>query len=229
MPGLESVSTSMPGLEASLSPSGSQSVNKTTLQDMTQEDNDDPAISYEPVLDPHPEPHVPAMKKMLDLTSMLGNVLGQVTEHSVDNVTAPTLTTQQQGFPQPMHRSLFKMKKDQAPKPTLGPSSNDGEQGSMDSTNQQQADYQQENDQRIASMSEEEILAAREEILASLSHTSIAYLNGQQWDKPSIESSQQQQPEPMEVTLDAPAVALENGKSYNKRTFGPAHTLLYAH
>jgi hypothetical protein len=208
----------MPGLEqVSSPPSGSHSINKTTtMQDMTQEDNDDPAISYEPVLDPHPEPHVPAMKKMLDLTSMLGNVLGQVTEHAVDNVTAPTLTTQQQGFPQPMHRSLFKMKKDQAPKPTA---SIDDKQGSLDSMNEQHMDYQQENDQRIASMTEDEILAAREEILASLSHASIAYLNGQQ--KPSLESSQQQQP--MEVDRDTTTVALE-GKSCNSPSPGP-HSL----
>ncbi|KAI8339014.1 hypothetical protein BC941DRAFT_421862, partial [Chlamydoabsidia padenii] len=195
MPGLESVSSSMPELEQVSSSTIAQPTMNTTLEDIPQDD-DDQAISYEPVLDPHPEPHVPATKKMLDLTSMLGSVLGQVTEHSVGTVTAPTLSTQQQGFPQPMHRSLFKMKK-KSPLPTNAPSTSRLDDslptGHLDSVDQQQLDYQQENDRRIASMTEEEILAAREEILGSLSQASIDYLKGQhrsKQGKSSLDSSQ---------------------------------------
>ncbi|KAI8093851.1 uncharacterized protein BX664DRAFT_330740 [Halteromyces radiatus] len=161
-------SNMMPELETTSDMPELEEPNMPGLESSQQED---PQLSYEPVMDPHPDqPHVPAMKKMLDLTSMLGNVLGEVTEHSVDKVSAPMMNPQQQqqqqqqyGFPQPVHRSVFKMNKLK--------SSNDNKPVDLSSKS-----YQDENIQRISAMTEDEIQAARDEILGSLSADSIAYL-----------------------------------------------------
>ncbi|ORZ09829.1 hypothetical protein BCR42DRAFT_494772 [Absidia repens] len=198
MPGLESASSNMPGLEETSAMPG---LSSTTVEDHPN-DQGDSAISYEPVVDPNPEPHIPATKKMLDLTSMLGSILGQVTEHSVENVTAPTLTAQHQGFPQPTHRSVFRkhqQQQQQKMEMTTSPASTAVSDNADDeSQSKHQHDYQNENDQRIAAMTDDEIQAARDEILGSLSQDSIAYLNQLQGKraKPLSDIPQQKQQSP---------------------------------
>ncbi|KAI8381587.1 uncharacterized protein BYT42DRAFT_567075 [Radiomyces spectabilis] len=133
------------------------------------------ASDFEPVPDPFDEPHVPVSKKMLDLTSLLGNVLGQVTEHTVDTVTAPSLPQPSgsasshyhtQGFPEPAHRSTYREKEQHQ------------ETATDFQSNHSMKDYEEENWNRIASMSPAEIEAARQEILGTLSASSIAMLMG---------------------------------------------------
>ncbi|CAO3596035.1 unnamed protein product [Absidia cylindrospora] len=193
MPGLESASSNMPGLEETTAMPG---LSSTTVEDLPN-DQDDSPISYEPVMDPNPEPHIPATKKMLDLTSMLGSILGQVTEHSVENVTAPTLTAQHQGFPQPSHRSVFKKHQQQQKTEMTTPPASTTVSDIVDDDSQpkHQHDYQDENDQRIAAMTDDEIQAARDEILGSLSQDSITYLNKLQGkrSKPLSDIPQQKQ------------------------------------
>ncbi|KAI8061783.1 hypothetical protein BC940DRAFT_322476 [Gongronella butleri] len=155
-----------------------KSVSFKDVPDMPgNDDNDDDDDAFasmpglEPVYDPHPEePHAPAVKKMLDLTSMLGSVLGDVKEHKVTSAQPPTMPTapQTQGFPKPPRRSRFKAARDQAKKaepvaqpPVATPDANDSE-----------------NDTRIAAMSAEEIEDAQQEIMATLSPASIAFLKG---------------------------------------------------
>ncbi|KAG0170034.1 RNA polymerase II associated protein 1 [Apophysomyces sp. BC1034] len=132
---------------------------------------------FEPVMDPFEQPHVPVSKKMLDLTSMLGSVLGHVTEHTVDKVTAPSLPTetigkpsqrQERGFPAPVHRSEFKKRlvKEETPAPASQPLEAPAPV----------SDFQEQNTRRIEAMSEEEIEEARQEILGALSAESIALL-----------------------------------------------------
>ncbi|ORX54034.1 hypothetical protein DM01DRAFT_1322205 [Hesseltinella vesiculosa] len=123
-------------------------------------------VTMDPVYDPHPnQPHVPAAKKMIDLTSMLGSILGEVKEHTVEKVEAPSLPVQTQGFPKPARRSRFKQSRDNvntSQQPTTPPST--------------ATTFTDENDSRIAAMSEQDIEAAQAEILATLNPASIAFL-----------------------------------------------------
>ncbi|KAI9323534.1 hypothetical protein BX666DRAFT_1873549 [Dichotomocladium elegans] len=145
------------------------------------------------VEDPHPEPHVPVSKNMLDLSSLLGNVLGEVTEKQVDRVEPPTLKSghersheHAQGFPKPARRSLFKMrleKKQNGPAPssvTIEP------QGQAEDSME---DYERENMERIDAMSEQEIEEARREIMNTLSSESIALLLDRKKKKNTVTKS----------------------------------------
>ncbi|CEP10933.1 hypothetical protein [Parasitella parasitica] len=137
---------------------------------------------FEPVMDPNPEPHVPVSKKMIDLTSLLGQVLGEIKEHDVEEkVRAPTLPSvvenkpargQDNGFPKPVHRSEFKKRMEAQrlqkasagrPRPEAPPQVQTEE--SID-----------ENDRRIQDMSQQELEDARQEIINTLSPESIAML-----------------------------------------------------
>ncbi|KAI8884184.1 hypothetical protein K501DRAFT_332854 [Backusella circina FSU 941] len=163
MPTLED--PSMPALE------GMPALESSSRPVVVKDENGD---EYEPVMDPNPEPHVPVTKKMLDLTSMLGQVLGEITEHKVDKVTAPTLPSfptgkpgreERAGFPQPVHRSEFKRRLEAKKKQTK-------------TRLETPPAVLDENEQRINEMSQEELDAAREEIMNTLSPESIALLMG---------------------------------------------------
>lgn len=126
------------------------------------------------------QPHVPVTKNMLDLTSLLGNVLGEVTEKQVDHVAPPTIRSgtersqrHAEGFPKPARRSEFKKR--------MGSRKKAGAQADKASDNPASApsvgsDIHEENLARIESMSAEEIEQARQEIFSSLSKESIAIL-----------------------------------------------------
>ncbi|KAG1246195.1 hypothetical protein G6F68_014745 [Rhizopus microsporus] len=172
MPALEDPTPAMPALE---DPTPAM----PALEDPTLPELNDPAqdVEYEPVMDPNPEPHVPVSKKMIDLTSMLGQVLGEIQEHTVQKVTAPSLREpknskargQRDGFPKPVHRSEFKKRLEasrqkknerlEAP-PKVQPVS-----GEWD-----------ENEERISQMCDQELKVARAEIMSTLSPESIAIL-----------------------------------------------------
>lgn len=127
------------------------------------------------VADPHGQ-HTPATKTMLDLSSLLGNVLGAVTENTVDAVAAPTLPTRSgrsersdqhaQGFPKPARRSRFKeqqlKKKQQPDEPAMA------EPPALD--------VGDENMSRLDAMSEQELEEARQDVLSQLSPESISIL-----------------------------------------------------
>ncbi|KAI7868863.1 hypothetical protein BDF14DRAFT_1788530 [Spinellus fusiger] len=152
-----------------------------TTQTITR---DQETSEFEPVQDPFQAPHVPVTKKMLDLTSMLGSVLGQVKEHTVETVVAPSMPTEKpvglsssghtQGFPQPARLSRFKkniMASTVDPRETRVEveveTKVETEKGSME---------MDENTRRIEAMTEEEIEEARQEIMGVLSPESIAML-----------------------------------------------------
>lgn len=146
-----------------------------TLEDVPEDD------MYEPVIDPNPEPHVPVTKKMLDLTSLLGQVLGEIQEQKVEKVSAPSLPVldkgkpargQKDGFPKPVHRSEFKKRleasraKSQSPRPEAPPTVKASPNDSL----------MMDNDERLNQMSEQELEDARAEIMNTLSPESIAIL-----------------------------------------------------
>lgn len=142
---------------------------------------------YEPVMDPNPEPHVPVTKKMIDLTSLLGKVLGEITEHKVEKVTAPSLPFvqegktargQQAGFPKPVHRSEFKKRLEaQRNKATTKPRVDAPPQvASQTSAMLDSSLFDDDNDRRIGEMSQQQLEEAREEIMSTLSPESIALL-----------------------------------------------------
>lgn len=152
------------------------------VENMPVLEDQEEGVTYEPVMDPHPEPHVPVSKKMLDLTSLLGQVLGEIKEHDVseDSVKAPTLATvsdnkpargQHNGFPKPVHRSEFK-KRLEAKRLQQTPTKRLETPPTVSSAEI----YEDENDRRIAAMSEQELNEAREEIMNTLSPESIALL-----------------------------------------------------
>ncbi|KAI8138524.1 hypothetical protein BJV82DRAFT_295010 [Fennellomyces sp. T-0311] len=160
MPALETVD--MPALETVDMPA-LETVDRPALKPVNR-----------PETVPDSSDHVPVSKKMLDLTSLLGNVLGDVTENKVDKVEAPSVRpgTERskqhvQGFPKPARRSLFKMRMDAKNNPT---------QPASPAPKKSTTDYEQDNIDRIANMTEEEIEAARKEIMESLSEDSIAML-----------------------------------------------------
>ncbi|KAI7906088.1 uncharacterized protein BX663DRAFT_498743 [Cokeromyces recurvatus] len=177
----ESSSSKMPSLE--------NSTPLPSLEDPSQNENDQ-IIEYEPVIDPNPEPHVPVSKKMLDLTSMLGQVLGEITEHDIDAkvVRPPTLPALLEnkpahghtgGFPKPAHRSEFKrrMMEKRVGKESKPPRPENPPQVTSTVSDPMSSDfYAQENDRRIREMSEQELMEAREEIMNTLSPESIALL-----------------------------------------------------
>ncbi|KAL9541122.1 hypothetical protein MBANPS3_009297 [Mucor bainieri] len=174
MPDLE-----MPSLEEA--PPALDNNTRTVVQDHDGPEEEE----YEPVMDPHPEPHVPVSKKMIDLTSLLGQVLGEIKEHDVKDVVAPTLPTvavaaenkpargHANGFPKPVHRSEFKKRLEAqrnkaGSQKTLRPEAPPqvvSEQAPVD-----------ENDRRIQEMSQQELEDARQEIMSTLSPESIALL-----------------------------------------------------
>src|SRR5581483_11375898 len=61
--------------------------------------------------------HVPAVKKVLDMHSYQTGVIGAVTENSINEpVSPPSISnidnmSQNEGFPKPVHRSLFKRRR----------------------------------------------------------------------------------------------------------------------
>ncbi|KAG1295779.1 hypothetical protein G6F66_004033 [Rhizopus arrhizus] len=172
MPALEDPTPAMPALE---DPTPAM----PALEDPTLPELNDPAqdVEYEPVMDPNPEPHVPVSKKMIDLTSMLGQVLGEIQEHTVQKVTAPSLREpknskargQRDGFPKPVHRSEFKKRleasRQKKNERLEAPPKVQSVSGEWD-----------ENEERISQMSEEELKEARAEIMSTLSPESIAIL-----------------------------------------------------
>lgn len=182
MPTLEDPSHSMPTLETPTMEA--PPLEKPSLKTSVEEEE------FEPVMDPNPEPHVPVSKKMIDLTSLLGKVLGEITEHKVEKVQAPTLpTTNQQGktsreqhagFPKPVHRSEFKKrleaqrnKSAAKPKPRIDAPPQVASQNSAMLDNSL---FDDDNDRRINEMSEQQLEEAREEIMSTLSPESIALL-----------------------------------------------------
>lgn len=113
------------------------------------------------------KPHVPVSKNMLDLTSLLGSVLSEVKENTVDAVSPPTLPPGTQksqqhvhGFPRPARRKL-------SPEPMYESSA---------SQVLPKESFEAENVQKIQSMSAEEIEEARQEIFATLSSESIDFI-----------------------------------------------------
>ncbi|GAA5805743.1 hypothetical protein HPULCUR_011268 [Helicostylum pulchrum] len=180
MPTLESA---MPSLEETPMPSleDSSTSHNTRIEEEKEESE------YEPVMDPNPEPHVPVTKKMIDLTSLLGKVLGDITEHDVKEVKAPSLPNMQEkrtsrgqkdGFPKPVHRSEFK-KRLEAEKMNKSKSARVDQPPQVASQNPALLNntlFDNENDQRINGMSEQELAEAREEIMSTLSPESIALL-----------------------------------------------------
>lgn len=189
MPALEDpISSKMPALKNTPMPA----LEKTTTTTIEEEKDE-----YEPVMDPNPEPHVPVSKKMIDLTSLLGQVLGEIKEHEIKEVQAPSLPTsiqeegkpargQQGGFPKPVHRSEFKKRleaqrnkaatiskprQDTPPQVSAAAAAASGSSALLDDSL-----YNDENDRRIGEMSEQELEEARQEILNTLSPESIAFL-----------------------------------------------------
>lgn len=193
--GMPSLESAMPALE---DPSSGMPSLETRVEDQ---------VEYEPVMDPNPEPHVPVSKKMIDLTSLLGQVLGEIKEHDVKEVKAPTLPTvqegkpargQQGGFPKPVHRSEFKKRLEaQRKKDAAGPSKPRMEAppqvASQSSAMLETSLYDDDNDRRIHEMSEEQLEEARQEIMNTLSPESIALLmkglNKSKGKKVSIEET----------------------------------------
>lgn len=168
MPDLEmpSLEDTTPALEST----------KTVVQDDLEDE-------FEPVMDPHPEPHVPVSKKMIDLTSLLGQVLGEIKEHDVKEVVAPTLPSvvenkpargQANGFPKPVHRSEFKKRLEaQRNKSASGANKAPRPEAPPQVMSEEPVD---ENDRRIHEMSVQELEEARQEIMNTLSPESIAML-----------------------------------------------------
>lgn len=173
MPALE-----MPSLEESV-PVLEKNPNTTTVIEEEEQQQDE----FEPVMDPNPEPHVPVSKKMIDLTSLLGQVLGEIKEHDVKEVSAPTLPTvmenkpargQVNGFPKPVHRSEFKKRLEaQRNKSAAGATKGPRPEAPPQVMPEEPVD---ENDRRIHEMSQQELDDAREEIMSTLSPESIALL-----------------------------------------------------
>ncbi|KAI7873733.1 hypothetical protein K492DRAFT_154615 [Lichtheimia hyalospora FSU 10163] len=133
------------------------------------------------------ESHTPVSKNMLDLSSLLGNILGEVKENQSDMVQPPSirkgeLRSQQhsQGFPKPARRSVFKQR-------VANQSMNIQKNDQVDIP-----DYERDNMNRIETMSAEEIEEARNEIFSTLSSESVAMLmNRAKKGKESIESDKQ--------------------------------------
>lgn len=173
MPALE-----MPSLEESV-PVLEKNPNTTAVIEEEEQQQDE----FEPVMDPNPEPHVPVSKKMIDLTSLLGQVLGEIKEHDVKEVSAPTLPTvmenkpargQVNGFPKPVHRSEFKKRLEaQRNKSAAGATKGPRPETPPQVMPEEPVD---ENDRRIHEMSQQELDDAREEIMSTLSPESIALL-----------------------------------------------------
>ncbi|KAK4520406.1 NodB homology domain-containing protein [Mucor velutinosus] len=172
------VESSMPDLEMpSLEEATPALESARTVVEDEQEDE------YEPVMDPHPEPHVPVSKKMIDLTSLLGQVLGEIKEHDVKQVIAPTLPSvvenkpargQVNGFPKPVHRSEFKKRLEaQRNKSASGSAKAPRPEAPPQVISEEPLD---ENDRRIQEMSQQELEDARQEIMNTLSPESIALL-----------------------------------------------------
>ncbi|CDS10666.1 hypothetical protein LRAMOSA11152 [Lichtheimia ramosa] len=117
------------------------------------------------------ESHTPVSKNMLDLSSLLGNILGDVKENQSDLVEPPSIRkgeirSQQhaQGFPRPARRSVFKQ------------SMTIQSMGIRKNEDVNIPDYERDNIDRIEKMSAEEIEEARKEIFSTLSSESVAML-----------------------------------------------------
>lgn len=182
MPSMED--SNMPSLEDSGMPSLEDPA-KELDQSKYKTRHSEQEPEYEPVMDPNPEPHVPVTKKMIDLTSLLGQVLGEIKEHDVDTVSAPGLPTsvvendgkpargQHNGFPKPVHRSEFKRRLEAQRNKKAGLST-----PRLDTPPPVASEkvYNDDNDRRIGEMSQQELEDARQEILNTLSPESIALL-----------------------------------------------------
>jgi hypothetical protein len=176
MPALED--STMPSLEANTMPSLENPAKSKHQTRLSEEEEPE----YEPVMDPNPEPHVPVSKKMIDLTSLLGQVLGEIKEHDAGVVTAPSLPTvvenkpargQHNGFPKPVHRSEFKKRLEAQRNKKASPST-----PRLDTPPQVASEqvHDDDNDRRINEMSQQELEDARQEIMSTLSPESIALL-----------------------------------------------------
>ncbi|CAO3645854.1 unnamed protein product [Cunninghamella blakesleeana] len=203
MPSLESSTQSqfeaadIPSLETTSMPSLENTKNIPSLEKNNKNETLDD-LEYEPVMDPHPEPYSPAVKKMLDLTSMLGSVLGEIKEHNVENVMAPSLPVQQEGFPQPKHRSKFKQSRMKSTTSTL---KENNEIVTTTTTSLETKGIEKENDQRISMMTDEEINEAREEILSTLSHESILFLQNMK-NKKSLQKPASSEDDRLQIKLN---------------------------
>jgi hypothetical protein len=179
-----SSTATMPSLEDSSIPTLEDPVVESTESKHQTRLEEEP--EFEPVMDPNPEPHVPVSKKMIDLTSLLGQVLGEIKEHDAGTVTAPSLPSaaaaendnkrargQQNGFPKPVHRSEFK-KRLEAQRNKEATASTPRLDTPPQVTSEQV--YDDDNDRRIGEMSQQELEDARQEIMNTLSPESIALL-----------------------------------------------------
>ncbi|KAJ8656313.1 hypothetical protein O0I10_008107 [Lichtheimia ornata] len=117
------------------------------------------------------EPHTPVSKNMLDLSSLLGNILGEVKENQSVSVEPPSIRKGEmrsqhhtQGFPKPARRSVFKQ--------SMAIQHNNVHK----SEDVNVSDYERDNMNRIETMSAEEIEEARKEIFSTLSSESISML-----------------------------------------------------
>ncbi|KAI9489772.1 hypothetical protein BDB00DRAFT_769968 [Zychaea mexicana] len=168
------------GLPPSTAPAPTTTIGGALASMPTLENVESDMPALEGVADPNPQqPHVPEGRKMLDLTSLLGNILSDVTENKVEKVEAPSLKSgtersQQhvQGFPKPARRSVFKMRMEAKNKSATP----EQPQQTTTTTTSATQDFERDNVDRIANMTEEEIEAARKEIVDSLSADSIAML-----------------------------------------------------
>ncbi|CAG8588741.1 14079_t:CDS:2, partial [Acaulospora colombiana] len=133
--------------------------------------------------------HVPAIKKVLDMHSYQTGIVGAVTEKSINEpVLAPKISdaiAPNEGFPKPVHRSLFRRRKDQEQKENVDITGSSNEVESEVYTHKLSAssqlnkdtrifesdywDIDQENNRKIASMSEVEIQETVEMLRKSLS------------------------------------------------------------
>lgn len=133
------------------------------------------------------EPHTPVSKNMLDLSSLLGNILGEVKENQSVSVEPPKIRKGEmrsqhhtQGFPRPARRSVFKQ------------SMAIQHKNVRKNEDVNVSDYEHDNMNRIERMSAEEIEEARKEIFSTLSSESISMLmNRAKGDKQHIGTDNQ--------------------------------------
>ncbi|KAG2184516.1 hypothetical protein INT43_000425 [Umbelopsis isabellina] len=125
-----------------------------------------------------PEDDTPVTKRMIDINSMLGNVIGTVketvpkTDKDVVKLDFDLGLTnrprQASGFPQPVHRSEFRKRLDRKQKQEEVASKADTPAIKEEYVNEKYKDIHDENLNTLNSMSEEDIAAARAQLLASM-------------------------------------------------------------
>ncbi|KAH8547794.1 hypothetical protein BGW37DRAFT_461962 [Umbelopsis sp. PMI_123] len=138
---------------------------------------------------PTDEPTPAVTKRLIDVNSMLGNVIGAVKESTPEpekdvvkldfDLGFANRSRQTTGFPQPVHRSEFRKRldrqlakeKEEETKSTTIPLKDNEE-----FVNEKYQDIHEENLNTINAMSEEEIAAARAQLMASMDPTLIEKL-----------------------------------------------------